>query len=76
VNDFEIVAGVFAAIFILGIGVGVIAVIAMSALRRHRDIHLSDTRRRPLGPRHDPTLPWDGPSDPDDDRRPPRWPSR
>jgi hypothetical protein len=36
VSDFEIVAGVFVTVFILGIGVGIVFIIAMSALRRRR----------------------------------------
>jgi hypothetical protein len=73
VKDFEIVVGVFIAVFILGIGMGVIVVIAMSALRHHRDNRQRDDRRRGVASRYDETRPWELPPD-DDDPGDPRWP--
>jgi hypothetical protein len=74
VRDFEIVAGIFAAVFILGIGVGVIMVIALSVLRHHRATRQRDTRRRtPGGPQYNPTRPWEAPPGADHPRRP-QWP--
>jgi hypothetical protein len=72
-KDFEIVAGVFIAVFILGIGMGVIVVIAMSALRHHRYSRRWDARGRGSESRYDVTRPWEMPPDDDDPSRP-RWP--
>jgi hypothetical protein len=74
-SDFEIVAGVFVAVFILGVGVGVIVVIAMSGLRMRRGIR--STRRPPrwIGPRRDEMgLGREEEEGPDDDPPYPRWP--
>ena len=74
----ELVAGIVAAFFVIGIVVGVIAVIAMSAIRTDRTRRRnrpSSLRRRTGGSRGDRTG-WEeppGPDDEDDDR--PRWPS-
>ncbi len=68
-NDFEIVAGVFAAVFMLGIGMGVLVVIAMSALRRHRDHRQRDGQ----GPWYKGNPPGEGPRDDGDPERP-HWP--
>jgi hypothetical protein len=38
VTDFEIVATVMAALFVIGTGVGFVIVIALSAVRRHREL--------------------------------------
>lgn len=69
-SGFELVAGVIAAFFIIGIGVGVVVMIALSALRYRRAVRggddYRDGRRRPLG-RDD-----DGESG----GGPPRWPDR
>ncbi len=82
VKDFEIVAGVFVAIFILGIGVGVIAVIAMSVLTRHRSYRQRDDRRFVPRSRDEQPPTWEmPPTDPlpsevtpaGDDPWPPRW---
>jgi len=73
VRDFEIVAGVFIAVFILGIGMGVLAVIAMSALRHRRYRRQRSDRGRGWDPRHEVTRPWELPDD--DDPGQPRWPS-
>ena len=58
VNGFEIVAGIIAAFFILGIAVGVTAVIALSAVRYRRA--LEDDERRG-GPYHPLGRPYQGP---------------
>jgi hypothetical protein len=83
VRGFEVVAGVIAAFFVIGIGVGVLLVVAMPALRRRRgarDIGREDYYRYPYG------LPpgyggndgpgWQEPPVPDDDDLTPRWPGR
>ena len=49
-RDFEIVAGVFIAIFALGVAVGIIVVIAISALRHRRAVSSGD-RHPPQYPR-------------------------
>lgn len=55
-SDFEIVAGVFVSVFILGIGVGVTIVIALSAVRlRRHEIDLG--RRQKHGPDDRPPRP-------------------
>jgi hypothetical protein len=81
VRGFEVVAGVIAAFFLIGIGVGVLLVIALPALRRRRDIRDidwdADRRRHGLPPGYgDGEGPgWQEPPSPDDDQgRPPRWP--
>jgi hypothetical protein len=85
VSGFELVAGVIAAFFVIGIGVGVIVMIALSALRYRRalrdDDRPSGRYRRPLGWRDEGTD-WREPPGPDlyeDDESgdgPPRWPDR
>ena len=82
-RGFEVVASVIAAFFVIGIGVGVLLVVAMPALRRHRgtrDIHREDYYRHRYG------LPpgyldsdgpgWQEPPGPADDDSPPSWPGR
>ena len=78
-TGFDFVAGVIAAFFILGIGVGVIAVIAMSALKRARGRPGGRPRRPPrlggsVGP---PSVGGPGGEEPpgpgETDERP-RWP--
>jgi hypothetical protein len=90
-SGIELVAGVIAAFFAFGIVAGALAVIALSALRRHRT---RDARRRRFGeydpnqtqqidwtrravPRQPGAYDWeDRPgSDESDDLRPP-WPGR
>jgi hypothetical protein len=84
VRGFEVVASVIAAFFVIGIGVGVLLVVAMPALRSRRgtrDIGREDDYRHPYGlpPGYDNS---DGPGwqepppDPDDDDVPPPWPGR
>lgn len=82
VKDFEIVAGVFVAIFILGIGVGVIAVIAMSVLTRHRDYRQRGDRQFVPRSRDEQPPSWEVPPTgaipaevpaAGDDPWPPRW---
>jgi hypothetical protein len=83
VRGFEVVAGVIAAFFFIGIGVGVLLVIALPALGRRRgarEIGWHGDSRRQYG------LPpdyggndgpgWEEPPGPDDDDNPPRWPGR
>jgi hypothetical protein len=83
VRGFEVVASVIAAFFAIGIGVGVLLVIALPALSRRRgtrDIVREDDYRHLYG------LPpgygdHDGPGwqerpGPNDDDLPPRWPGR
>jgi hypothetical protein len=75
VNDFEIVAGVFVAVFILGIGAGVVIVIALSALRQRRGIPPDARSPGRPGPRRDEIdLGREEKRGPTDDPRPPRWP--
>jgi hypothetical protein len=63
VKGFEIVASVIVAFFVIGIGVGVLLVVALPAFRGRR------------GPRN---IGWNGehrrPPGPEDDDSPPRWP--
>ena len=82
VKDFEIVAGVFVAIFILGIGVGVIVVIAMSVFTRHRNYRQRDDQRFVPRARDEQPPAWEVPPTdlppsevpPADDKPwPPRW---
>jgi len=76
VTGFEFVAGVIAAFFVIGIVVGVVAVIAMSSLKSDRG-RLGDRTRRlrrgtgsPLGGPG-----WKEPPGPDEeDNGYPRWP--
>lgn len=79
-----LVTGVIAAFFVIGIGVGVIAVFALSALRYRRRAQRDDWlagRRRPLG-RTDDGVGWQEPPGPDEygdgaggyGDQPPRWP--
>ena len=79
-TGFDFVAGVIAAFFILGIGVGVIAVIAMSALKRAQG-RPGGQPRRPrrlggsVGPRSAGDGPgWEEPPGPDETDDGPRWP--
>ena len=82
-RGFEVVASVIAAFFVIEIGVGVLLVVAMPALRRRRgtrDTGRNNDYRRPYG------LPpgygendgpgWQEPPGPDDDDSPPTWPGR
>jgi hypothetical protein len=89
VRGFEVVAGVIAAFFFIGIGVGVLLVIALPALRWRRG---GRPRRgaRPVGWGGDYSRPyrpppgydgnegpgWEEPPGPDDGEGPPRWPGR
>jgi len=82
VRGFEVVASVIAAFFMIGIGVGVLLVFALPALRRRDRTHYID--------RHDQYPPyglppgygdgggpgWQEPPGPDDDNFPPPWPER
>jgi hypothetical protein len=83
VRGFEVVAGVIAAFFFVGIGVGVLLVIALPALRRRRDareIGWDGDYRRSYAPppgygdNDDPG--WEEPPGPDEDEGPPPWPGR
>jgi hypothetical protein len=83
VRGFEVVASVIAAFFFIGIGIGVLLVVALPALRRRRDyIDIDsgdDDRRRygrPAGHRDNNGPGWQEPPGPDDDQGPPRWPGR
>ncbi len=68
----EIVLGIIAAFFIIGIVVGVIAVIALSAVRGRR---APEDQRRRGGPDRAGQPGWEEPPGPDDDSDPPsRWP--
>jgi hypothetical protein len=75
VSGIELVAGVIAAFFAFGIVAGVLAVIALSALRGHR---ARDERHRSFGeydPNRTQSIGWIPPDDPDeDDDLPPPWP--
>ena len=82
-TGFDFVAGVIAAFFILGIGVGVIAVIAMSALKRAQGRPGGGPRRphrppRPGGSVGPPSAGggpgWEEPPGPDETDDRPRWP--
>jgi hypothetical protein len=77
VNGFEIVAGIIGAFFVLGVVVGVIVMIALSAVRYRRALHSEDWQGRrnyPLGWPDQAGLPGPGPGgyrdDPDSDDRP------
>jgi hypothetical protein len=82
VRGFEVVASVIAVFFFTGIGVGVLLVIALPALRRRRDGQDigsgDDYRRYGLPPSYgdDDDPGWQEPPGPDDDQGPPRWPGR
>jgi hypothetical protein len=71
VSGVELVAGVIAAFFAFGIVAGVLAVIALSALRGHR---ARDGRRRRFG-EYDPNQTQPMGSGESDDAPPP-WPGR
>ena len=75
-TGFEFVAGVIAAFFVIGMVVGVIAVIAMSSLKSDRGRLGDRTRRLRRGtgsPRGGPG--WEEPPGPDEeDTGSPRWP--
>ena len=82
-RGFEVVASVIAAFFVVGIGVGVLLVVAMPALRRRRgtrDLGREDYHRRRYGlaPGYgDSDGPgWQEPPGPDGDDSPPPWPGR
>jgi hypothetical protein len=82
VSGFEVVASVIAAFFFIGIGVGVLLVIALPALRRHRGAREigwdGDYRRHgpPPGYRDNNGPGWEEPPGPDDGDNSPRWPRR
>jgi hypothetical protein len=83
VRGFEVVAGVIGAFFVIGIGVGVLLVVAMPALGRRRsarDIGPEDYYRPPYGlpPGYgdNPGPGWHQAPGPDDDDSPPAWPGR
>jgi hypothetical protein len=83
VRGFEVVASVIAAFFAIGIGVGVLLVIALPALGRRRGaraIGREDNYRHPYGlpPGYgdDDGPGWQEPPGPDDDDSPPPWPGR
>jgi hypothetical protein len=63
VRSFEVVASVIAALFFIGVGVGVLLVIALPSLRRRRETRETGWEDRKESP---------GP----DDDNPPRWPRR
>lgn len=79
-REVGLVAGVIVAFFVIGIGVGVIAMIALSALKYRRLAQRDEWRagRRP-GPADD-GVGWQQPPGPDDYEddwygdQPPRWP--
>ena len=81
-RGFEVVAGVIAAFFFIGIGVGVLLVIALPALRRRRATQEIGWGRdyRPYGlpPGYgdDDGAGWQEPPGPDDGEAPPPWPGR
>ena len=82
-RGFEVVASVIAAFFVIGIGVGVLLVVAMPVLRRRRgprDIGTREDHYRPpysLPPGYGDDGPgWQEPPDPDDGEAPPTWPGR
>jgi hypothetical protein len=67
VSGVELLAGIVAAFFASGIVMGVLAVIALSAMRGHRK--RANRRRRSDRPG------WEDPPGPDgNDDNPPRWP--
>jgi hypothetical protein len=76
VTGFEFVVGVIAAFFVIGIVVGVIAVIAMSSLKSDRGRLGDRTRRLRRGTRSPLRGPgWEEPPGPDEeDNGYPRWP--
>lgn len=69
-TDFEIIATVIAAFFIIGVGVGIVTVIAMSAMRLHGRGEIM--RRGWPGEGEWPGRP--GEPDPGSGDDPPRWP--
>jgi hypothetical protein len=78
VIGFALVTGVIAAFFVIGIAVGWIAVVAMSALRTSRSRRGNRPRRLRDGtgsPHGDGGLGWEEPPGPDqEDNGHPRWP--
>jgi len=81
VRGFELVAGVIVAFFAIGIGVGVLLVIALPAFRRRsdgRDIGRDGEYRRrhgqPPGHGDDGGPGWEEPPGPEDGDTRPRWP--
>ena len=81
-RGFEVVASVIAAFFVIGIGVGVLLVVAMPVLRRRcgaRDIGGREDYYRPpysLPGYGDDGAGWQEPPGPDDGEAPPPWPGR
>lgn len=83
-SGFELVAGIIVAFFVIGIGVGVTMMIALTGIRYRRSLHGDDWhggRYRSLRWRDEGTGRWDepgpGPHDDPDDRPgddPRRWP--
>jgi len=76
VSGIELVAGVIAAFFAFGIAAGVLAVIALSALRGHR---ARGERRRGSGdydPNRTRPIGWIPPDGPGQGDLPPPWPGR
>jgi hypothetical protein len=65
VSGFELVAGVIAAFFVIGIGVGVLLVVALPGLRRDRALPAGDSSHG---------TDWEGPVGPGDGDGPRRWP--
>jgi hypothetical protein len=82
VRGFEVVASVIAAFFIIGIGVGVLLVFALPALRKRggaHDIGREDDHRPyglPPGYGDNGGPGWQEPPGPDDGEAPPPWPGR
>jgi hypothetical protein len=65
VSGFELVAGVIAAFFVIGVGVGVLLVIALSPLRRRRGLPANDGS---------PGTGWGRPAGPGGEDEARRWP--
>jgi hypothetical protein len=84
VSGLEAVAIVVAAFFVIGIGIGVLLVVAMPAFRRRGGTRAigrenDDHPRYGLPPGYgdnDGGPGWHQPPGPDDDDRPPPWPGR
>jgi hypothetical protein len=83
VSGLEVVASVIGAFFFIGIGVGVLLVIALPALHRRRDargITWDGDYHRRYGPPtdygDDNGLGWEEPPAPDEGDNPPRLPDR
>jgi hypothetical protein len=65
-SGFELVAGVIAVFFVLGIGVGVLVMISLPLLRK---------RRGPAPGNASDGTNWEEPPDPPDEAGPHRWPA-